>query len=411
MTQQERMTLRELAHRYAEAAAQDVNAERIARIKRINGLQADRPPVWIDEIPWHEMNASGELTLVCTDPLAREMEWYFRSHLFRWTHFQADMVLEREYPVFKKWSESDIGVRIAEETRKTDEKNGIVSHQYFDQLDTEEKLQKLRTPDLTAYPEVDQEKLERVQSVLYGIMPAGLRAGYVYFHPWDDLAMLRGVEPILMDMVLRPEFLHETMKKMVEIGRSRMEQMEALGLISPDTPSLHCTPGYTDDLPSSDYPGGPYRLKDVWFRGTAQMFSSVSPDMHEEFELNYIKPLAERCGLTYYGCCEPLHDRIDRLRAIHNLRKVGVSPWASVEKSAEQIGGRYVLARKPNPALVADVLNEDAVRQEITETITAALAHRCPYEFVLKDISTVSGKPQNLTRWSQIVKETIDRYY
>ena len=35
----------------------------------------------------------------------------------------------------------------------------------------------------------------------------------------------------------------------------------------------------------------------------------------------------------------------------------------------------------------------------------------CPYEFVLKDISTVSNKPQNIVNWNKVVQETIDSYY
>jgi hypothetical protein len=41
---------------------------------------------------------------------------------------------------------------------------------------------------------------------------------------------------------------------------------------------------------------------------------------------------------------------------------VGVSPWANIEQSAERMGGKYVFARKPNPAAVAETVNEDAVR-------------------------------------------------
>jgi hypothetical protein len=39
------------------------------------------------------------------------------------------------------------------------------------------------------------------------------------------------------------------------------------------------------------------------------------------------------------------------------------------------------------------------------------MENKCPYEFVLKDISTVGGKPQNLIDWVKTVTETIDRYY
>lgn len=112
----------------------------------------------------------------------------------------------------------------------------------------------------------------------------------------------------------------------------------------------------------------------------AQPFSSVSPDMFEEYEVEYILPMAKRFGLSYYGCCEPLHDRMDRIFRIPNLRKVGVSSWADVERSAELLGKDYVYARKPNPALVAGELDEDAIRAEARATLAACRKYGCPCE-------------------------------
>jgi CRISPR/Cas system CSM-associated protein Csm5 (group 7 of RAMP superfamily) len=92
------------------------------------------------------------------------------------------------------------------------------------------------------------------------------------------------------------------------------------------------------------------------------------------------------------------------------MRKIGVSPWADVRSSAEQIGGAYVFARKPNPANVAR-FSKEAVEKETVETIEACRENKCPYEFVLKDISTVNNCPQNIIGWTKTVMETIDRYY
>ena len=118
----------------------------------------------------------------------------------------------------------------------------------------------------------------------------------------------------------------------------------------------------------------------------------------------------EKCGLSYYGCCEPLDRFIPYLKKISNMRKIGVTPWANVLSCAEQIGGDYVLARKPNPANAAR-FDRETVAKEITETIEAAIPNKCPYEFVLKDISTVNNTPQNLIAWTKTVIEVIDKYY
>jgi hypothetical protein len=212
-------------------------------------------------------------------------------------------------------------------------------------------------------------------------------------------------------MLDRPELVHKTMAKFTGISLARMEQMEKLGLLDYNISSLHCTPPYCDDLPAGDFDGTHVRLKDIWFRCAAQLFSSASPEMLDEFDLQYMKPLAKKYALVYYGCCEPLDKAIPYLKKIPNMRKIGVTPWANVRSSAEQIGEDYVYARKPNPAMVSGVFNREAVEQEITETIEACMENKCPYEFVLKDISTVGGKPQNLIDWTDTVMAVIDRCY
>ena len=46
----------------------------------------------------------------------------------------------------------------------------------------------------------------------------------------------------------------------------------------------------------------------------AQMFNTVSPTLHEELSIVPEHTLMKKCGLVYYGCCEPLHDRIGMLK-------------------------------------------------------------------------------------------------
>ena len=133
--------------------------------------------------------------------------------------------------------------------------------------------------------------------------------------------------------------------------------------------------------------------------------------MRKEFDLDYMSKLMARCGLVYYGCCEPLDRAIPMLKEIPNMRKIGVSPWANKERCAEQIGGDYVFAGKPNPALVAGDFDEAAVRQEIEQMVTLCLRYGCPCELVLKDISTVAYRPQNLIEWNRVAQEVIDQYY
>ncbi|MBQ3048397.1 MAG: hypothetical protein IJC94_00425 [Oscillospiraceae bacterium] len=41
----------------------------------------------------------------------------------------------------------------------------------------------------------------------------------------------------------------------------------------------------------------------------------------------------------------------------------------------------------------------------------ACIKYGCPCEFVLKDITTVSGNPENLVIWADTVNSVLDEYY
>jgi hypothetical protein len=130
--------------------------------------------------------------------------------------------------------------------------------------------------------------------------------------------------------------------------------------------------------------------------------------MHKEFELDYARRWYERFGLVYYGCCEPLHDKIDIIRGMPHVRKISMSPWVDVETGAERIGGDYVFSRKPSPAFLAvDAWNPQAVERDLTEVREACARHGCPVEFILKDISTVRYQPQRLWEWADIAMRVV----
>jgi hypothetical protein len=135
----------------------------------------------------------------------------------------------------------------------------------------------------------------------------------------------------------------------------------------------------------------------------SQIFSTLSPAMHEEFEYPYLAPWFQRFGLAYYGCCEPLDTKVAMIRRLPNVRKVSMSPWVDVERGAEQLGRDYVFSRKPSPAILArDEWRPDLVAQDLLATRDACRKHGCPLEFILKDISTVQYQPQRLWEWSEI---------
>ena len=83
---EERDILKRLASDLAAIAADPSHREKAGLWRRLNDLEPSRPMVWINEIPWHEMNVDDELTVRCSDPWARELETRLRRTLYQWRH-------------------------------------------------------------------------------------------------------------------------------------------------------------------------------------------------------------------------------------------------------------------------------------------------------------------------------------
>lgn len=404
----ERAVVRALAQEYYTLAQQPRNAERAVLHTAVNDLKMIRPVVLIDELPWSEMNVDNALTLLCEDERMRSVEWYFRSHIFKYKNFPADMILRDFFPVSKVVRSTGNGVNAKERILKTDESNTIVSHEYTDLFGHDEDLEKLKTPVITYDEHTTRGNYEFAGELLGDILPVKI-VGRDHFSvaTWDDISRYRGVSNLLMDLIERPEFSHRLVAKLTDIKVAELEQHEALGLFENAPQSLHCTPILSSDLPVPEG-DAPRTRKHIWGRGTAQIFSSVSKAMHEEFDIAYMKRTVGQCGLVYYGCCEALDKKIDIVEKIPNLRKIGVTPWADVHAAAEIINKRYVVSSKPNPSSVgAARLDIDALKKEIGNILDACRRHQCSCDIVLKDISTCGKRPQNIFEWEKTVMEMV----
>ena len=404
--------LRKLAYDYCKIAFSDKNAENLILHKAVNDLKQIRPVVLIDELPWNEMNKNNELTLLCADEYLREIEWFLRCSIYKNNYMPADMFIQPFIPVNKVIHYGDIGISVEEAILSTNNENSIVSHKYKDILETEEDLDKIHKPVVTYDMQKTLKRYNLIGEILGDILPVKLAGiGYFAVGPWDDISRYRGVSNLLIDLVDRPEFMHKIVQKLTDINLSYFEQYEDLNLFDNNSASLHCTPIHTDDLPGKSFDGIKLTRKNVWGRGYAQIFASVSNKMHEEFDIQYMIKTVGQCGLVYYGCCEPLDKKIDIVEKIPNLRKISVTPWANVDIAAEAINKKYVLSSKPNPSSVAaPMLNKEALKKEIGTILNACKRNNCACDIVLKDISTCCKRPENIFEWEQIVMDMVRNY-
>lgn len=219
-----------------------------------------------------------------------------------------------------------------------------------------------------------------------------------------------------MDLVMRPDFIHAVMRRMTDSFLLRMEQFAAAGLLEWPHPLARVgsgAAGYTDELPRAGADRAHIGTLDQWGGAAPQIFSDVSPEMHEEFALAYEIEIMERCGLNYYGCCEPLHNKMALMAKIPRLRKISVSPWCDVAKTRERAARPYVFSHKPNPAMLAeDHFNGARAEQDIRDRLERS--GDMPCEFIMKDISTVRGDVDRVIAWceiaSRVAREAAERH-
>ena len=406
----DRDILRPLAERYAEIAHLDVQRQRLERYHRTIDMEEVRPVVLIAEVPWGEIR-DVDMVNQCEHEEYGWLEQHLRQSLYQWDHFQVDLVIPPVFRVARKIDSTGIGIAVQDVQIKGDTGAYISSHEYIDQLATEEDLEKLRLPTITYDQEGTERAVELVDDVFRGLLPVQVTGTVFCYNIWDQISVYRGVDKLLLDLAMRPDFMHRIAQKLMEIGASTVDQYLQLGLMDTSPVILHCTPACARELPAADY-AGTARLKDVWGRCAAQIFAGVSPEMHDEFDLEYNQQLFGEFGLLYYGCCEPLDTKIDILRKrFANLRKISITPWADPEVAARNIGSDYVLAAKPNPAFVnMPTFEPEPVEAEISGILDACRRYGTTCEFVLKDISTIANNPDNLTRWAATVEHVIDQY-
>ena len=408
VSKKDRDILRELASQVAEIAVLPVQQETITLWKALNGLKPARPMVMIDQVCWNEINIGDELTLRCRDSECRGYEEYLRHTLYQWKHFPVDMVVEPFIRVSKAIHDTGFGISVQEDIAVTDPTNSVVGHNFVNQLQTEDDLQKIRMPRISHDQAETDRRLAVAHELFDGLLEVRLWGADPYLSLWDPISTWMGVQNVLYALVDQPDFMHRLVGKVTEGYLSMLEQLEEQRLLCEPQSLIHCTGAYTDELPAPGYNPERPRTKDLWMFGLAQMFSTVSPQMFKEFEVEYASRICARFGLVYYGCCDPLDGKMSEVRMIPNVRKISMSPWVNEDRGAAQIGRDFVYSRKPSPAMLAvDTFDPGRVRENLLATRRVCEKYSCPLEIILKDISTVRYQPERLFQWARVAMQVV----
>ena len=405
----DRDILRDLAKKVAEIGNLPIQKERAEMWTHHNDLNPVRPMVLIfPEGSWREMLPDSDLTASPDCPL-HGLERDLRLRLYYHQHLPDDNVIEPVIvsPLVIRTTGWGLGL----DTTEPDEDTG--ARHYNAVIRTETDIDSLTPPQVTIDWEQSRTDFEELQEMFGDVITVEQRGcANCGRAPMDQYAQWRGLEDLYMDLVDRPEWVHRAMTILVDGALAELELLEREGALSLNNRNHYTGSGgvgYTRQLPQSDFDGEHVRLKDMWGFATPQMFSEVSPAMHEEFALRHEKRLLERFGLNAYGCCEPLHNKLEIVKTIPNLRRVSISPFAEVVKSAEGLGGDYVYSWKPNPAMVAgEEWDPDYVRRVTQDFLEKTRG--CVVEMVMKDTHTCRHEPHRMWEWTRIARECAEQF-
>lgn len=422
ISKREAAYLRNLALRVKEISQDPKWNEKKELWNKLNRMEKTRPLVIFPPEFWHEL--IPEESLKVKDSLFRSIEHELRMRIYRYEHFNDDVVL------------TDI-LYIPYDTQVTDWTDDRI-RPYDDRPDHAacfhpcivevSDIKKMKLPELTVDEEKSKENFELVKEIFGDILTVVegepfTAATHQSVMGWgnsliDIWCELRGLEQVMYDLYEEPEFTHEAMsilyegrlkylKKGIELGIWRLNNNEYM-VRGTATACGSNGLSYTNLLPADDYKGK-VRLKDLWGYAAAQEFTAVSPDMLEEFVLPYQKKLSDLFGMNAYGCCENMDRKYDVVSDyIPRLRQVAVSAFSDIDTAAEKIGGKYVMSWKVNPTDVFHTYNADRIKDMISHGMEVSKGN--PLIVELREAQTCCGHVEYGSSWVDICMNLAKKY-
>lgn len=396
--------IRELAGRVVELARQPRMAAVKARWRDVLALRKpDRPPVWCNPVGcWSEL--LPETTLVCTAPRCRELEVYFKKLLIK-HEIGDDTPMNEDYrinAVFDITPANRWGVDIQREALGAD---GTAWH-YLPALVTEADFDRLVVPRYRVNRFATSALVAEISEILGSVMPVSVSPITGYYSGatlCQPAAELRGMEQLMMDMIDAPRMVHRLMEVMLQGEMAKLDAIVEAGGILPnnDGPMFLSSPLREDRI-------GDYNLLDCWIHGNSQEFDLISPDMFDEFLLEYQKKIFARFGAACYGCCENLTHKLDRILTIPNLRLLACSGWTDLPTLVERVGDRCCIMwrHKASEVVCPDDLNDFKPKL----FAQAEELSGCVYQVVLRELQTLMGHPRRLEEWTRLSTAAVERF-
>lgn len=408
--QQEREYLRQLAHRYLEIANLPIMKEREQLWYRHNSLQAERPIV-VMEMGTFESDLMPALQ--CRSEYGRRMEAAFQRAIVNHEMIDDDKVVS---PYFELPIDVSIQPFALEKKREyaEDSKGRTLGFKDIHPIeDLEEDLPKLKN-SICRYNRESTEAYKQFALDTVGDLMPIVETNHSldwYFGISQHIIELMGMEALMYAMIDTPEAVVDLYNFIADDILKVVRWQEENGALRPNVGNNYAgsgSYGFTHELPQ----GEPLRPSMMWGNLNSQETVSISPAMYHEFVFPAYVKVAKEFGLTYYGCCEPVHSIWDDVRTLPNLRKVSVSPWCDQNYMGEALrGSRIIYSRKPSPNFIGVGVNldEEAYAKHIDETLQCAKG--CGLEIIHRDIYTLSGNLPKAGQAVKIIRKEIDRLW
>lgn len=406
--------IRHLAEQYAEIASQPIQDERRDLWRRHNSLIKTRIPI-ICSWYWGSLVETTLLAdqLVCKDPFYRRYEHWLRNMIYH-AHIGDDTIYE-------PWITVRAAHRLAPECEngnvwgikyEREERRDTSAWVIFPSIYDRSQVAQMVATSHVINEEETARRVSRLQEAVDGVLEINVdRSPFYQCYGGSDLCealgYLVGMENLMVFIYDKPELIHDIVRFMQKAVLDQYRQAQEAGDWSL-TNNFNMGMPYCQELPDPRPNSHGAPMNQLWFFTCAQAFTLISPRMFEAFMLNYQLPIISQFGLVSYACCEDMTHKLKSIRKIPNLRRIGITPVANVRKCAELIGGDYVFAWKPNPAMICANFEPDEIRKTIRTGLEESRG--CFVDIMLKDISTVQGHPERIKQWTDIARDVADEF-
>lgn len=413
--------IRDLATKWMEFASLPVMTERKRLWKAVHDLKAERPVILfeVDSIK----GFVEESEILCEDPLLRSVEQRMRMTLRQAEELDDDIVIEPYYRLGWKMKFSDYGVPI--EFRSAAHQEDSMAYKFNFPIAKPEDIKKLKKRTIMVDRDKTISQKKTLEEVMGDILPVelgnydpfiyefglgeygdfGFNGNFFFGLTWQ-LYRLIGNDGLLYWVYDFPETIRQLMDYLLEDRIALFDYFQKEGLLALNTDNQMAGPrsyGYVSNELAPDSQDK-VELKHLWGWAESQESANLSPQMYKEFVLPSLAKLAEKFGLVYYGCCEPLHDRLELIiEAMPNLRSVSISGWSDFARTAEMLTDKYVFSRKPTPVHLSGPNPDwDLLEKDMKDTYAVTKDYNV--EILFRDVYTINRDRSRLRKWVDMTK-------